>query len=101
MTTAVRPATPPLPTLHPDAVCWEQPDTALAHRFGGIAMVQSFAIALPDGEHGRCWLPTAVALRRPGLGRAWIAGRLAARIELLGWDAVRAELLAADGLRLD
>lgn len=78
----------------------ECPDTAVASRFGGEAMVQSFRVHLPGGGAGRCWMPTAVALATPGFSRQWVAGYLAARISLLGHDHVAAELGAPGGLRL-
>ena len=47
-------------------------DTALAHRFDGEPMVQSFRV----GKSGRVWITTAEALTVPGFGRPWVAARL-------------------------
>jgi len=47
-------------------------DTALAHRFDGEPMVQSFRV----GASGRVWITTAEALTVPGFGRPWVAARL-------------------------
>jgi hypothetical protein len=81
-----------------NALIRELPDTALAARFDGEPMVQSFTLALPRGRTGRVWITTAEALAVPGFGRPWVAARL---------DELRAELGAralnralADGLRL-
>ena len=47
-------------------------DTALAHRFDGEPMVQSFRV----GKSGRVWITTAEALTVPGFGRPWVAAQL-------------------------
>ncbi len=51
-------------------------DTALASRFDGEPMVQSFSV---EGMPGRVWITTAEALSIPGFGREWVAARLAER----------------------
>src|SRR5439155_14508658 len=79
----------------------ECPDTALAMQFEGVAMVQSFRIEFSDGTWGRCWISTAGALRVPGFGQSWVLGQLAARVSLLGWPEVNAQLQAVGGLRLE
>jgi hypothetical protein len=82
------------------AICWDEPDTALAPVFDGVSMVQSFTVRLPGGADGRCWLPTSTALRLGGVGRSWVAGHLTARQALGGEEALTAELTAPGGLRL-
>jgi hypothetical protein len=66
----------------------EVPDTALASRFDGEALVQSFAVA----GLGYVWITTAEAFTVPGFGREWVRARLA--------ELDDAEALLADGLRL-
>ena len=50
----------------------EIPDTALAARFDGEPMVQSFRASREP--RGRVWITTAEALTVPGFGRPWVAG---------------------------
>ena len=63
-------------------------------------MVQSFRVALPGGDAGRCWLPTGEALGLRVFGRQWVAEALAARAAAVGRDALERELIAPGGLRL-
>ena len=69
-------------------------DTALAHRFEGEPMVQSFRV----GRSGRVWITTAEALTVPGFGRPWVAARL---VELRAEMGARAFSRALrEGVRL-
>jgi hypothetical protein len=72
----------------------EIPDTALAARFDGEPMVQSFAVV----GFGRAWITTAEALTVPGFGRPWVAEQLIALRKELG--ARRFKRALADGVRL-
>jgi hypothetical protein len=72
----------------------EVPDTALAWRFDGEPMVQSFVV---EGL-GRVWITTAEALAVPGFGRPWVAARLTALRAEMGARAFNRALAA--GLRL-
>jgi hypothetical protein len=96
----------PLPAaaarLHVDvlAIEREDPDTERAHRAYGIAMVESFVLRLPDGTHGRCWIPTAEAIAIGAFGRGWVAGALRARAARVGGPALVAELRRPSGCRL-
>jgi hypothetical protein len=69
-------------------------DTALADRFDGEPMVQSFLV----GDGGRVWITTAEALTVPGFGRPWVAARLSELRDELGERAFQRAL--AGGLRL-
>jgi hypothetical protein len=69
-------------------------DTALAHRFDGEPMVQSFRV----GRSGRVWITTAEALTVPGFGRPWVAARLTELREQMGARAFDRALRS--GLRL-
>jgi hypothetical protein len=102
MATAVLPAaTASAATFRAAALTREPPDTALAGRFEGEPMVQSFRVPLPDGGAGRCWITTTAALRAERFGRAWVAAALERRVASDGLDAVCAELASERGLRLD
>jgi hypothetical protein len=68
----------------------EAPNTDLARQFDGEPMVQSFLV----GDLGRVWITTTEAMTVPGIGRAWILGRLACL------DADELPALLAGGLRL-
>jgi hypothetical protein len=72
----------------------EVPDTALAARFDGEPMVQSFAVA----GLGWAWITTAEALRVPGFGRPWVQAQLELARAELGPRAFKRAL--ASGLRL-
>src|SRR4051794_39655034 len=100
--TAVAPPDAAVPTVALDLADFvrEAPDTALADRFDGEPMVQSFRVALPGGASGCCWIATAEAIRVPAFGRAWVAGRIDELVAALGWGAVHARLTAPSGLRL-
>ena len=76
----------------------EIPDTALAGRFDGEPLVQSFSVALPRGRTGRVWITTAEALEVPGFGRPWVAARLTELRQERGARALNRAL--AEGLRL-
>ncbi len=69
-------------------------DTALAHRFDGEPMVQSFRV----GATGRVWITTADALAVPGFGRPWVAAQLTELRDEMGPRAFQRALRA--GLRL-
>jgi hypothetical protein len=72
----------------------EAPDTALAPRFAGEPMVQSFRV----GDLGRAWITTAEALAVPRFGRDWMALRLTVLEAEMGRAAFAAAL--ARGLRV-
>ena len=76
------------------ALTREIPDTALADRFDGEPMVQSFLVSLPRGRGGRVWITTAEAMTVPGFGLPWVLGQLAS------YSAEELPALLADGLRL-
>lgn len=98
----VEPAPAP-PALHGfDALTIERelPDTARAAEFDGHAMVQSFAVPLPGGQVGRCWITTADAFRVPCFGRGWISSELRAHAAEHGPDATCTALASAAGLRM-
>jgi hypothetical protein len=69
-------------------------DTALAHRFDGEPMVQSFRV----GKSGRVWITTAEALTVPGFGRPWVAAQLTSLRAELGARAFNRAL--REGLQL-
>jgi len=69
-------------------------DTALAPRFDGEPMVQSFRV----GVNGRVWITTAEALTVPGFGRPWVTARLTELREQMG--ARRFDRAVRSGLRL-
>ncbi len=81
-----------------NALIRELPDTALAARFDGEPMVQSFTLALPRGRTGRVWITTAEALAVPGFGRAWVAARLSELRDEMGSRAFERAL--REGIRL-
>ena len=81
------------------ALTREIPDTALADRFDGEPMVQSFVVALPRGRSGRVWIATAEAMAVPGFGRAWVAAELTTLREALGARAFQRAVLAGVRLR--
>ena len=102
MAAAVLPAaTPSDATFRAGALTREPPDTALAARFAGEPMVQSFRVPLPGGGTGRCWISTAAALRTERFGRAWVAAALESRVAADGLEAVCARLESEHGLRMD
>src|SRR5215218_2108785 len=102
MAAAVLPAAPPSDaTFRAAALTREPPDTALAARFAGEPMVQSFRVPVPGGGTGRCWISTAAALRTQRFGRASVAAALESRVATDGLEAVCAGLLSEPGLRLD
>ena len=68
----------------------EVPDTDLAGQFDGEPMGQSFLV----GDLGRVWITTAEAMTIPGVGRAWILGRLSL------YEPDELPALLAGGLRL-
>ena len=72
----------------------EIPDVALAERFDGEPLVQSFSV---DGV-GRVWITTREAFSIPGFGVSWVAGQLAALRAELGDEEL--SLALRDGLRL-
>lgn len=78
----------------------EATDTEHAYRAHGVAMVQRFAVPLPDGRVGRCWIATAEAMAIAAFGRGWIAAALAARADQVGESALIEQLAAPSGLRL-
>jgi hypothetical protein len=78
----------------------EDPDTERSHRAHGIAMVEAFALSLPDGTQGRCWIPTAEAMAIEAFGRGWVARALRARLDRIGDQALAAELGHPSGCRL-
>ena len=96
----------PLPAaaarLHVDVLGIERedPDTERAHRAHGIAMVERFVLRLPDGTHGRCWIPTAEAMAIDAFGRGWVAEALRARAGRVGAPVLVAELCRPSGCRL-
>ncbi len=69
-------------------------DTALADRFDGEPMVQSFRV----GKSGRVWITTAEALTVPGFGRPWVAAQLTSLRAELGARAFNRAL--RHGVRL-
>jgi hypothetical protein len=81
------------------ALTREIPDTALAARFDGEPMVQSFLVSLPRGRVGRVWITTAEAMAVSGFGRQWVAAELTALRETAGPRAFT-RALAGDGVRL-
>jgi len=72
----------------------EIPDTALAARYDGEPMVQSFRV----GDAGYAWITTAEALAIPGFGRPWVQARLLELRSALGPRAFARAL--ASGVRL-
>ena len=76
-------------------------DVETARRRWGCALVQSFTVPLPDGRRGRCWLPTAVAIRRGPFGRAAVAWELNRRARRHGLAHVVDRLARPHGLALD
>ena len=76
----------------------EIPDVALAARFDGEPLVQSFRVELPRGRAGRVWITTREAFLVPGFGRPWVAGQLEALRTSMGTRAFNRAL--AEGLRL-
>ena len=76
------------------ALTREISDTALAARFDGEPMVQSFRV----GISGRVWITTAEALTVPGFGRPWMAARLTELRDEMGSRAFERALRA--GLRV-
>jgi hypothetical protein len=102
MAAAVLSAAPASAATFPAAALTrEPPSTALAGRFDGEPMVQSFRVPLPGGGAGRCWITTRAALRAERFGRAWVAAVLEDRVASDGLDAVCAELASERGLRLN
>ena len=92
---------PPAPLrLDPLALRREDPDTVRAHRAHGVAMVEAFAVPLPDGRVGRCWIPTAEALAIGAFGRGWVAAALAVRADRVGGSELIEQMGAHPGLRL-
>ena len=81
------------------ALIREIPDTALADRFDGEPMVQSFLVTFPRGRSGRVWITTAEAMTVPGFGRAWVAAELTELREALGARAFQRAVLAGVRLR--
>jgi len=80
------------------ALTREIPDTALADRFDGEPMVQSFLVTLPRGRSGRVWITTAEAFTVPAFGRAWVSAQLEELQAALGTRAFNRALV--DGVRL-
>jgi hypothetical protein len=76
----------------------EIPDVALAARFDGEPLVQSFRVELARGRTGRVWITTREAFLVPGFGRPWVAGQLEALRASMGTRAFNRAL--ADGIRL-
>jgi hypothetical protein len=76
----------------------EIPDVALAARFDGEPLVQSFRVELSRGRTGRVWITTREAFLIPGFGRPWVAGQLEALRASMGTRAFNRAL--AEGIRL-
>jgi hypothetical protein len=76
----------------------EIPDVALAARFDGEPLVQSFRVPLSRGRSGRVWITTREAFLVPGFGRPWVAGQLEALRASRGTRALDRALV--EGVRL-
>jgi len=90
------------PIVHIDVLAIERelPDTERSQRAYGIAMVEAFALPLPDGTQGRCWIPTAEAMAIEAFGRAWVAQALRVHAARVGAQSLTAELRSHSGCRL-
>ena len=81
---------PPLPELHELTIVRDEPAGDLR---------QVFLVPV-GGRVGRCWIAMNDALAVGAFGRGWVARELVARRCRIGPDALAAELLAPEGLRL-